>query len=79
MLEIRGSNVGSHLLLSSKNGMSEIELVQRAAGEDVRVYGLSEYYSFDSVRDEGCIIAGYSGMSPQEISLGVAALERAWL
>lgn len=79
MLEIRGSNVGSHLLLSSKNGMSEKDLVQRAAGEDVRVYGLSEYYSFDSVRDEGCIIAGYSGMSPQEISLGVAALERAWL
>ena len=40
---------------------------------------MSEYYSFGENRDRGCIIVGYSGMSAQEISRGVSALERAWL
>ena len=79
VLEVKGSNVGTHLLLSSKNGRSEKELVELAAREGVRVYGLSEYYSFGENRDRGCIIVGYSGMSAQEISRGVSALERAWL
>ena len=79
VLEVKGSNVGTHLLLSSKNGRSEKELVELAAREGVRVYGLSEYYSFGENRDRGRIIVGYSGMSAQEISRGVSALERAWL
>ena len=38
---VSGENAGLHLLLTSKNGLSEREMVQRAAGQGVRVYGLS--------------------------------------
>ena len=79
ILDIKGADAGMHLLLRSKNGMREAELIKRAADEDVRVYGLSEYYSFGTNKDEGRIIVGYSGMSTQEISRGISALERAWL
>ena len=79
ILEVQSANGGTHLLLNSKNGLSERELKERAAAQGVRVYGLSEYYSFGKNKDEGRIIAGYSGMNAQEISLGISALERAWL
>lgn len=79
ILDIKGADAGMHLLLRSKNGMREAELIKRAADEDVRVYGLSEYYSFGTNKDGGRIIVGYSGMSTQEISRGISALERAWL
>ncbi len=79
VLELKSSGGGTHLLLRSSAGLGERELVERAAGEGVRVYGLSEYYSFGPSPAEGMVIAGYSGMSTQEISRGIAALERAWL
>ena len=79
ILEVKSSSGGTHLLLRATNGLGERELVERAAGEGVRVYGLSEYYSFGSNPDEARVIAGYSGMSAQNISRGIAALERAWL
>ena len=39
---IAGENAGLHLLLTSKRGIPEGELLERAAGRQVRVYGLSE-------------------------------------
>ena len=80
ILEVQSTNAGMHLLLSSRCGLSERELLERAAAEDVRVYGLSEYYSFGGMYDgPGCVIAGYSGMSTEQLTQGIAALERAWL
>ena len=80
ILEIKSTNAGMHLLLRSRCGLRERALLDRAAAEDVRVYGLSEYYSFGGVYDGlGCVIAGYSGMSTQQLAQGIAALERAWL
>lgn len=80
ILEIKSTNAGMHLLLRSQNGLSERELLARAAAEDVRVYGLSEYYSFGGMyQGPGCVIAGYSGMNTQQLAQGIAALERAWL
>ena len=80
ILEVKSTNAGMHLLLRSRCGLSERELLDRAAAKDVRVYGLSEYYSFGGVYDgPGCVIAGYSGMSTQQLAQGIAALESAWL
>ena len=80
MMEVKSSNAGMHLLLSSRQGLGERELVERAAQEDARVYGLSEYYSFGgSCTGPGSVIAGYSGMSTEQLTQGIAALERAWL
>jgi len=80
VLEIGRANAGMHLLLSASCGMDEREMVARAGAQDVRVYGLSEYYSFGAAQPgPGRVIAGYAGMSETEITQGVAALERAWL
>lgn len=79
-LDIRGANAGMHLLVSSKYGLGEKELIERAAGQGVRVYGLSDYYSFQGRRREAeALIMGYSGMKEEELSNGIEALERAWL
>ena len=80
VLEIKSTNAGMHLLLSSRCGLDEGEMLARAAAEDVRVYGLSEYYSFGGCyTGPGSVIAGYSGMSTEQLDQGIAALERAWL
>lgn len=79
ILNVRGADAGMHLLLRFRNGMKESELIAGAAAQGVRVYGLSEYYSFGEKPDEGKIIVGYSGMSTEEIDRGIRALERAWL
>jgi GntR family transcriptional regulator/MocR family aminotransferase len=77
---IRGTNAGMHLMLTAKNDLSESELVSKAAEESVRVYGLSEYYSFSKCRQKpGSVIVGYSGMSNEELAAGIRALEKAWL
>lgn len=80
VLEVKGANAGMHLLLNSKCGMREKEMLEKAAAQGVRVYGLSEYYSFGKKEDDkGQVIAGYSGMSNDEIAQGISALENAWL
>jgi GntR family transcriptional regulator/MocR family aminotransferase len=67
-------------MLTAKNDLSESELVSKAAEESVRVYGLSEYYSFSKCRQKpGSVIVGYSGMSNEELAAGIRALEKAWL
>ncbi|MGN0621183.1 MAG: PLP-dependent aminotransferase family protein [Porcipelethomonas sp.] len=78
--EIIGSAAGLHVLLHSLNGMSEKQMTDTAAECDVRVYGLSEYYSFGEKNiPEGIVVAGYSGMNCQQIEAGVNALEKAWI
>lgn len=80
IIQVKDTNAGMHLLLSSRCGLSERELVERAASENVRVYGLSEYYSFGGGYNEpGSVIAGYAGMSTEQLTRGIEALERAWL
>lgn len=57
-----------HLMLTVKNGMKQNELLASAAIEGVKVYGLSEYYSFPvSNMPENIIIAGFSGMNEQQL------------
>ena len=45
-VKISGCDAGMHLLLTVENGMKQNELLASAAIEGVKVYGLSEYYSF---------------------------------
>ncbi|MGN1008988.1 MAG: PLP-dependent aminotransferase family protein, partial [Butyricicoccus sp.] len=44
VLHVSGAEAGLHILLTVTNGMSEAEMIETAAREGVRVYGLSEYY-----------------------------------
>lgn len=76
---ITGSDAGMHLLLTVNNGMQQEQLLTAAAKEGVKVYGLSEYYSFPvSAMPDNMVILGFSGLAQLQLVKGVEALERAW-
>lgn len=79
--EISGENSGVHLLLRFYGGYSEEELIRRAAGKDVKVYGLSGYYVGEQKmpeKDGAVILLGYANMSEDRIREAAALLEEAW-
>ena len=73
---LSGENAGLHLVLTSKTGASERRLVQEAAEEGVRVYGLSE--SMMEEADSATVLLGFGGLTEEEICRGAQALGRAW-
>lgn len=76
---ITGENAGLHLLLTSKEDVEEV-LIKRAMLQGVKVYGLSEsYVSGTEEKPQNTIILGYGGLSIQEITEGMEALQKAWL
>lgn len=79
-LRVSGAEAGLHILLTVSVGMSEQELIEAAAREGVRVYGLSGYYV---VEEQQCppstVILGYAGIASERFADAVACLERAWL
>ncbi len=78
-IDISGCDAGMHLLIAVNNGMNQRELLSSAAQQGVRVYGLSEYYSFPvSDMPDNKVVAGFSGLDCQELAEGAEALERAW-
>ncbi len=75
--EIRGQEAGLHLLVTAPHSLSEAELVTRAQGVGVRLYGLSGYY-LDSPPETHTVILGYAGYSVTELQQIAALLVRAW-
>ncbi len=75
---VSGENAGLHLLLTSKRGMPEAELMERARKEGVRVYGLSESMVEDNP-DSTTVLLGFGGLTDNRIIEGTDALKRAWL
>ena len=63
---IAGENAGLHLLLTSKRGIPEGELLERAAGRQVRVYGLSES-SVEEASGGAAVLLGFGGLTDEEI------------
>lgn len=74
---IAGENAGLHLLLTSKRGTPERELLQRAAHRQVRVYGLSESI-VEEAPDSATVLLGFGGLTDSEIREGVELLKEAW-
>ena len=78
-VKISDCDAGMHLLLTVENGMKQNELLASAAREGVKVYGLSEYYSFPVTNmPENIVVAGFSGLNAEQLVKGSEALERAW-
>ena len=73
---ISGENAGLHLLLTGSR--EEQELIELAARQDVRVYGLSDYYITDTGRQHKTVVLGYANMTEEEIKEGAAHLKEAW-
>lgn len=74
---ISGENAGLHILLTSREGIAEAELVQSAAERGVRVYGLSESMVEDAP-DSATVLLGFGGLTGEKIQAGVGALREAW-
>lgn len=74
---LSGENAGLHLLLTSKAGISDRELVRKAAEEGVRVYGLSE--SMMEEAHSATVLLGFGGLSGEEIRTGVEILKKVWM
>ncbi len=75
---ISGENAGLHLLLTARTSVAEEELVQRAAENKVRVYGLSESMVEDTM-GRSAVLLGFGGLSEEKIREGTGLLEKAWL
>ena len=80
ILEISGENAGVHLLLHFKTDNSEKDLIEKAAKQGVRVYGLSEYCVKDNEDSTGkaVILLGYANMNEERIRAAVQLLCKAW-
>lgn len=77
---IEGENAGLHLLLTSKVGKTEEQLVEKASERGVKVYGLSDSFVTPMKKaGYGTVVLGYGGLSIGEIKDGVNALKKAWL
>ncbi|MGG4265949.1 PLP-dependent aminotransferase family protein [Peribacillus simplex] len=72
-----GEKSGLHVLLKVKNGISESELIQKAASVGVRVHPTSVYHS-KNVKGP-TILIGYGGLTEREIEEGIRLLKKVWL
>ena len=63
ILDVSGEHAGVHLLLTFHNGLSEKELLQRAAKED-------------ALEEKPTILLGYANLTEEQIREAVEILER---
>lgn len=75
---ISGENAGLHLLLTSKSGRTERELVERAMEAGVKVYGLSDNMAERSA-DTGTVLLGFGKLKQNGIEEGIQRLRAVWL
>lgn len=75
---ISGENAGLHLLLTSKSGLTERELVERAMEAGVKVYGLSDNMA-ERCADTGTVLLGFGKPKTSGIEEGIQRLRKVWL
>ena len=77
--EVEGASAGLHLTLRIHNGMTEQELIQSAREHQVKVYGLSRYYSVLPASKRGnTLLLGFATLKIDEIPDAVSRLREAW-
>lgn len=77
--EIQGDSAGLHFLLRVNNGKTEQKLVQSAAEQGIRVYGVSQYYFLPPhTKEDARLLLGFAVLKKEEIPTSVALLKQAW-
>ncbi len=79
--QISGENAGLHLLLTSRNGITEGELLEAAKGEGIRLYGMSEACMEELGKEHpflNTVLLGYGAMEKKKLDEGVELLKKAW-
>ena len=80
-IAVSGERAGVHLLITFKNGMEEGRAVELAGEKGVRVYPLSAYVLDRSAHEgirESAVLAGYAGLSENELLEASERLIDAW-
>jgi len=67
-----------YVLVATRDGRSESELIEAARAADVQVYPTALYWSHDVPADWRYILLGYAGIALNDIEPGIAALAKAW-
>ncbi len=79
---LSGENAGLHLLLKSRKGVKEKELIGAALREGVRIYGLSDEFMAKSDAEDGVfadtVLLGYGALEKKELEAGIQRLKKAW-
>lgn len=76
-----GENAGLHLLLTSKWGVPEDELLKAARKEKIKLYGMSKACMQGEKAEaffQNTILMGYGGMEKEELEDGIGRLKKAW-
>lgn len=71
---ISGENAGLHLLLTSRYGIPEKELLEKAKENGIRLYGISG----TEHPYRNTVLLGYGALGKEEIEQGIALLKSAW-
>ncbi|AGT31054.1 GntR family transcriptional regulator [Geobacillus genomosp. 3] len=77
MISIIGEQSGLYVLIKVHCDCSEEQLLQRARSYGVNVYPTSRYF-VNQQPDRPMIKLGFSGLSLEDIELGVTLLQKAW-
>lgn len=75
---ITGENAGLHVLLKSKEGITEQELIERAKGVGIKVYPLSANDIEEEKTERYTVILGYANIGEGDIREGIRKLKKAW-
>jgi len=73
--EVTGDGAGTHVVLWPEASSSEEALIERAASQQVGVYGIAKYFLKKPPRPG--LMLGYSGMTEQQIRDGIRCLAKA--
>ncbi|TVX92363.1 PLP-dependent aminotransferase family protein [Paenibacillus agilis] len=75
---IVGQDAGLHILLRVHNGMDEVELIQTAEEEGVKIYPVSPFWAQRAQAERSMVQIGFGGLSNTDIIEGVQSLYHAW-
>lgn len=79
--QISGENAGLHLLLTSKKGVTEEELLQSAKRAGIRLYGMSQACIGEQQTRQAfqnTVLLGYGALDKAELKEGTELLKKAW-
>ncbi|OAA90438.1 PLP-dependent aminotransferase family protein [Clostridium ljungdahlii] len=76
---IYGERAGVNIALQVKNSLNELELINRALENGVKVYPISFYY-FDqgNYKEDNMVFMGYGHLSFDNMQSGIKLLKKAW-
>lgn len=78
---ISGENAGLHLLLTSRKGVPEEEMLQAARAEGIKLYGMSQACMQGKEAEppfRNTVLMGYGAMEKKELYEGMECLKKAW-